>query len=160
MSVCVQNRGNKTASHWHHRSVNKTHTWFGQADVSNSGALLRQKAASACLPPVRPDMPHLASVQIPDDVVLHLRLFYTASREIHRFVNIEDVGKCYPALTSGTRSPAGCRSNQLIRDWYRRSLTIWQDRKQQHTLSHRPGLKSIDAAHKCVFPIHIKIKRQ
>ena len=86
--VCVVLDGTKTVSHWHHRSVNKIHTWFGQAIVSKSGTLLRQRAAPTCLPPVRPDMPRLALVQLSGDSNLHLRLFYTASHVIHRFVNI------------------------------------------------------------------------
>lgn len=114
--VCVQCRGQRTASHWHHRSVNKIHAWFGQADVSNSGTLLGWKAASACLLSVRPDMPRLALVQLSGDYSLHLGLFYTASHEIHRFVNIGFVGQCFPVLTFGTQSPARLSSNQLIRD--------------------------------------------
>lgn len=115
--VSVQCRGHKTESHWHHRSVNKIHTWFGQANVSNSGTPLKQKAASTCLHSVRPDMPRLALVQLSGDLNLHLRLFYTALHEIHRFVNILNVGQCYPILMFGSQSPAGFRLNQLIRDW-------------------------------------------
>lgn len=78
MSMCMCSaEGIRLAeSHWHHRSGKKSQTWFGQANVSNSG-VLRQKAASTCLPSVRPDMPHLALVQLSGElrpafkIVLH-----------------------------------------------------------------------------------------
>lgn len=47
----------------------------GRQNVSNSGTLRRQKAASTCLLSVRPDMPRLALVQLSGDFDLHLRLF-------------------------------------------------------------------------------------
>lgn len=117
--VHVQCRGHKTVSHWHHRSVKKKqifHTYFGQANILNSGSLLRQKAASIRLLSVRPDMPRLALVQLSGDFNLHLQLIYTALHETHRFVNIYDVGQCYPILMFGTLSPAGFNLNKLIRD--------------------------------------------
>lgn len=89
--VHVQCTGHKTESHWHHRSIKKIQTWFGQANVSNSWTLLRQKAASTRLLSVRPAMPRLALVQFSGDFNLHLRLFTLLYMKLHRFVNIYHV---------------------------------------------------------------------
>lgn len=86
----------------------------------------------------------MALVQLSGDFNLHLRLFYTASHEIHRFVNIYDVGQSYPILMFGTQRPAG-----LVR--YRLKVNYLAGQKTTaHLVPKTRTEKSIDAAHKCV----------
>lgn len=80
---------------------------FGQTNVSNSGTLRRQKAASAWLLSVRPVMPRFGFSAVIWWLRPAFKIVYTASHETHRFVNIYHVGQCYPVLMFGTRSPAG-----------------------------------------------------
>lgn len=93
MCVCSAEDVRLAESHWHHRSVSKIHTRFGQANISHPAVYLVKKQHQHLLS-VRPDMPQLALVQLSGEFNLHFRLFYTAVQQIHRSVNTYCEGQC------------------------------------------------------------------